>query len=235
MSPYTAEFLGTLFLVMLGDSAVAAVLLKGTKAENAGWLVVVIAWGLAVTMAVYAVGGISGGHINPAITIGLAFAGEFPWSSVAGYCAAQLAGAFTGAILVWVQYYPHWSKTADASAKLAVFCTGPAIRSTIPNFISEVIATAVLLFGVLCLGANSFTEGLKPLVVGALIITIGLCLGATTGFAINPARDLGPRIAHFILPIPGKRDSDWGYAWIPVMGPIVGAVLGAFLYKLIFS
>lgn len=234
MSPYLAEFFGSLLLILLGDGVVAGVLLKGTKSENAGWLVIVIAWGLAVTMAIYAVGSISGAHLNPAITIGLAYVGSFPWSSVAGYCLAQIAGAFCGAILVWVQYYPHWSKTTDSSAKLAVFCTGPAIRSTLANITSEVIATAVFMFGVLCIGATKFTDGLNPLVVGALIITIGLCLGGTTGFAINPSRDLGPRLAHFILPIPGKRDSDWSYAWIPVVGPIAGALLGAFIYQMLF-
>lgn len=234
MSPYVAEFFGTLLLVLLGDGVVAGVLLKGTKSENAGWLVIVIAWGLAVTMAIYAVGSISGAHLNPAITIGLAYVGSFPWSNVTGYCLAQVAGAFCGAVLVWIQYYPHWSKTTDASAKLAVFCTAPAIRSTLANVTSEVIATAVFMIGVLCIGATKFTEGLNPLVVGALIVTIGLCLGGTTGFAINPARDLGPRLAHFLLPIPGKRDSDWSYAWIPVIGPIAGALLGAFTYQMLF-
>jgi glycerol uptake facilitator protein len=234
MSQYTAEFVGTLLLVLLGDSVVAGVLLKGTKSENAGWLVIVLAWGLAVTTAIYAVGSISGAHINPAITIGLATVGAFPWSQVPGYCLAQLAGAFVGAILVWVQYHPHWNKTEDPSAKLAVFCTSPAIRSTVANCVSEIIATAVLMFGVLALGANDFATGLRPLAVGALIITIGLCLGGTTGFAINPARDLGPRIAHFILPIPGKRDSDWSYAWIPVLAPIGGSMLGAFIYQTMF-
>lgn len=235
MSQYTAEFLGTLLLVLLGDGVVAGVLLKGSKAENAGWLVIVIAWGLAVTMAVYAVGQISGAHLNPAVTLGLAYSGSFPWDKVAGYCLAQLLGAFTGALLVWIQYFPHWSKTENASAKLAVFCTAPAIRTTIPNLISEVIATAVLILGLLCIGANKFADGLNPLIVGALIITIGLCLGGTTGFAINPARDLGPRIAHFILPIPSKRDSDWSYAWIPVVGPMLGGVLGAVVYQAFFK
>lgn len=208
--------------------------MKSSKAENAGWLVVVLAWGLAVTMSIYAVGKISGAHLNPAVSIGLAVAGKFQWSQVLGYSLAQLGGAFSGAILVWLQYYPHWSKTEDRSAKLAVFCTAPAIRSTWANFFSEIIATAVLILGLLCIGGNSFADGLNPLVVGALIIAIGLCLGGTTGFAINPARDLGPRIAHFVLPIAGKRDSDWGYAWIPVAGPITGAVLGALIYTSLF-
>jgi glycerol uptake facilitator protein len=231
---YLAEFFGTLILVLLGDGVVAGVVLKGTKSENAGWLVIVLAWGLSVTMAVYAVGQISGAHLNPAVTLGLAWSGSFPWNEVLGYCLAQFAGAFAGAILVYVHYYPHWPKTHDANAKLAVFCTAPAIRSTIPNLISEIIGTCVLVLGLLFIGANKFADGLNPLIVGALIISIGLCLGGTTGFGINPARDLGPRIAHFILPVPGKRDSDWRYAWIPVVGPMIGGVLGAIIYQVLF-
>jgi glycerol uptake facilitator protein len=234
-NPFLAEFFGTLILVLLGDGVVAGVLLKGSKSENAGWLVIVMAWGLAVTMAVYAVGQISGAHLNPAVTLGLAWSGSFAWNKVLGYCLAQLGGAFAGSILVYVQYYPHWSKTQDANAKLAVFCTAPAIRTTIPNLISEILATCVLVLGLLFIGANKFADGLNPLIVGALIISIGLCLGGTTGFGINPARDLGPRIAHFILPIPGKRDSDWGYAWIPVVGPLIGGVLGAVIYGMLFK
>jgi glycerol uptake facilitator protein len=235
MSNYLAEFFGTLLLVLLGDGVVAGVLLRGTKSENAGWLVIVLAWGLAVTMAIYAVGQISGAHLNPAVTLALAYSGSFPWDQVAGYCAAQLGGAFLGSILVYVQYYPHWSRTEDADLKLAVFCTGPAIRSTIPNLISEILGTAILILGLLFIGANKFVDGLNPLIVGALIISIGLSLGGTTGFAINPARDLGPRLAHFILPIPGKRDSDWSYAWIPVIGPLVGGVLGVIVYQILFN
>ncbi|HEY8938451.1 MAG TPA: MIP/aquaporin family protein [Cyclobacteriaceae bacterium] len=234
MSIYTAEFIGTLLLILLGDGVVAGVLLKDSKAENAGWLVVVSAWGLAVVMAIYAIGKISGAHLNPAVTIGLAVAGKFSWSQVPGYCLAQLAGAFAGAVLVWIHYYPHWSKTDNAAAKLAIFCTAPAIRLTWANFLSELIATTVLVLGLFCIGANSFADGLNPLVVGALIIVIGLCFGGTTGFAINPARDLGPRLAHFILPIPGKRDSDWSYAWIPVIAPIAGGILGALIYTNLF-
>lgn len=234
MNSYVAEFFGTLLLILLGNGVVAGVVLKGTKSENAGWLTIVMAWGLAVTFAIYAVGSISGAHLNPAVTIALAYSGNFAWSDVPMYCLAQLLGAFAGAILVWIQFHPHWRRTEDASAKLAVFCTAPAIRSLLPNLISEIIASAVLVLGLLILGGNSFAEGLNPLVVGALIIAIGLSLGGTTGFAINPARDLGPRIAHFILPISGKRDSDWGYAWIPVVGPIIGGLVGAFLHEAIF-
>ncbi len=234
MSPYLAEFLGTLTLILLGDGVVASVVLKRTKSENAGWLAVVIGWGLAVTLAIYAVGQFSGAHINPAVTLALAYSGSFSWALVPGYCFAQLAGAFTGAVLVWLHYLPHWSATDDPAGKLAIFSTGPAIRSTFSNLISEIIGTAVLILGLLTIGANKFTEGLNPLVVGLLIVSIGLSLGGTTGFAINPARDLGPRLAHFLLPIHGKGSSDWSYAWIPVMGPVIGGLLGAWLYQVLF-
>jgi glycerol uptake facilitator protein len=234
MSPYLAEFFGTMLLIILGEGVVAGVVLKGTKSENAGWLTICVAWGLAVTLAIYAVGSISGAHLNPAITIALAMIGTFPSDQVVGYILAQFAGAFVGAIVVWLQYLPHWKNTLDPSAKLAVFSTGPAIRNTVTNLISEVIATAVLLLAILFIGENKFTEGLNPIVVGLLIVSIGLSLGGTTGFAINPARDLAPRLAHFILPIPGKRDSDWSYAWIPVAGPIIGGVLGAWIFKIVF-
>jgi len=234
MNPYLAEFLGTMLIILLGEGVVAGVVLKGTKSENAGWLAICIAWGLAVTMGIYAAGEVSGAHLNPAITIALAVTGQFDWNLVGGYCAAQFAGAFTGALLVWFYYQPFWKNTPDAATKLAVFSTAPAIRNTFSNFMSEAIATALLVFAILFIGVNEFTHGLKPLVVGLLIVSIGLSLGGTTGFAMNPARDLGPRIAHAILPIPGKGTSDWGYAWIPVTGPILGGILGALLYQLIF-
>ncbi len=234
MNPYLAEFFGTLLLIVLGEGVVAGVVLKNTKSENAGWLTVVIAWGLAVTMAIYAVGKISGAHLNPAVTIAMAVNGSFSADLVAGYIFAQMAGAFAGAVLVWLHYLPHWKITTEQSLKLAVFCTAPAVRNPLSNLISEIIATAVLILGLLFIGANEFSQGLNPLVVGLLIIAIGLSLGGTTGFAINPARDLGPRIAHFVLPIHGKGSSDWGYAWIPVVGPIIGGILGAFIYKALF-
>jgi len=234
MSPYLAEFFGTLILILLGDGVVASVLLKGSKAENAGWFVIVVAWGLAVTLAIYAVGQFSGAHINPAVTLGLAYAGSFSWDLVPGYWLAQFGGAFTGAILVWIQFIPHWGRTEDQETKLAVFCTAPAVRSTINNLISEIIATALLVLGLLFIGANKFADGMNPIVVGLLIISIGLSLGGTTGFAINPARDLGPRIAHFLLPISGKGHSDWKYSWIPVVGPLVGGLLGAWVYGVLF-
>lgn len=235
MSPYLAEFIGTMILIILGDGVVAGVLLKQSKSENAGWVVIVMGWGLAVTFAIYAVGGYSGAHINPAVTLALALNGSFPWAEVPAYCLAQLLGAFVGATIVWLHYLPHWKVTEDKGAKLAVFCTAPAIRSTGSNFISEFIGTMVLIMGLLFIGANNFAEGLNPLVVGALITAIGFSLGGTTGFAINPARDLGPRVAHFILPIAGKGSSDWSYSWIPVIGPLAGSIAGALLYQLLVS
>ncbi len=234
MNIYLAEFLGTMLIILLGEGVVAGVVLKGTKSENAGWLAICIAWGLAVTLGIYAAGTASGAHLNPAITLALAATGQFEWANVPGYCVAQFAGAFTGAVLVWFYYQPFWKNTSDASTKLAVFSTAPAIRNSFSNFMNEVIATALLVFAILFIGVNEFTHGLKPLVVGLLIVSIGLSLGGTTGFAMNPARDLGPRIAHALLPIEGKGSSDWGYAWIPVAGPIVGGLAGAFLYQLIF-
>lgn len=234
MNAYLAEFLGTLVLILIGEGVVAGVVLKGTKSENAGWLTICIAWGLAVTFAIYAVGNFSGAHLNPAVTIGLAINGDFEWSMALGYILSQLGGAFVGAVLVWLHYLPHWKVTTDAGAKLAVFATGPAIRNSASNLISEIIATTILIFGLLFIGANEFTQGLKPLIVGLLITTIGLGLGGTTGFAINPARDLGPRIAHAILPIHGKGSSDWSYSWIPIAGPLIGSVLGVLLYGVIF-
>jgi glycerol uptake facilitator protein len=234
MTPYLAEFFGTMLLILLGDGVVAAVVLKGSKAVNAGFLTIVIGWGLAVMLAIYAVGNISGAHLNPAVTIAFAMNGSFPTDQVLGYILAQFGGAIVGATLVWVHYLPHWKRTDDQAAKLGVFCNAPAIRNTFTNLISEIIATAVLVLALLFIGTNEFTQGFKPVVVGLLIISIGLSLGGTTGFAINPARDLGPRIAHAILPIYGKGKSDWSYSWIPVVGPVIGGVLGAWMYQLLF-
>lgn len=234
MSPYLAEFLGTMLLIILGDGVVANVLLRGTKGENAGYLTVVIGWGLAVTLAIYAVGRISDAHINPAVTLALWMTGDFPASQVPGYIAAQLSGAFTGAVIVWLFYMPFFGRTENKDLKLAVFCTSPAVRNVASNIFSEIFATMILVMGILFIGANDFAEGLNPMVVGALIIAIGVSLGGTTGFAINPARDLGPRIAHFILPVKGKGSSDWSYSWIPVIGPVTGGILGALLFKILF-
>lgn len=235
MNPYVAEFFGSMLLIILGNGVVAGVLLKGSKSENAGWLTITIGWGLAVTFAIYAIGNISGGHLSPAVTIAFAVIGTFPWSDVMGYIIAQVAGAFTGAVIVWLHFLPHWKQTNDQATKLAVFCTAPAIRNTFSNLFSEIIATAILILALLFIGTNDFTQGLHPLVVGLLIISIGISLGGTTGFAINPARDLGPRLAHAVLPIYGKGNSDWSYAWIPVVGPILGGVLGVYVFQFFFQ
>jgi glycerol uptake facilitator protein len=247
MQTYLAEVIGTMMLILLGDGVVANVLLDRSKGQNSGWIVITAGWAIAVTVAVYAVGRISGAHLNPAVTIALATIGSFSWADVPAYIAAQMIGAMLGATLVWLMYLPHWRVTADQGAKLGIFCTAPAIRHTGGNIISEAIGTAVLLFGILAIAANAqtlskpgdvdlsfvFSRGLQPLLVGILIFGIGLSLGGPTGYAINPARDLGPRIAHAILPIAGKGGSDWEYAWIPVVAPIAGGIAGAGLYYLI--
>jgi glycerol uptake facilitator protein len=247
MQVYIAEFIGTMILVLLGDGVVAGVLLRNSKAENSGWIVITLGWGMAVAMAVYAVGAISGAHINPAVTLGLASIGAFEWALVPGYIIAQFLGAFVGAVLVWLAYLSHWEETADPGLKLGVFCTAPAIYRTIPNLVTEIIGTAMLVFGVVAIFANTqqiqqaaqvdlsqmWSIGIFPLIVGLLVLAIGLSLGGPTGYAINPARDLGPRIAHAVLPIAGKGGNDWGYSWIPVVGPIIGGVLGAWLYNVL--
>ena len=233
---YLAEFLGTMVLILLGDGVVANVVLKKSKGENSGWIVIATGWGLAVAMAVYITGWISGAHINPAVTIGQAFVGVFPWQLVPGYIIFQMLGAFTGAVLVYLAYMDHFKATEDPVSKLGVFATVPAIRNLTKNFITEVIGTAMLLIGVLGVtNANNQIGALGSLIVGFLVLAIGLSLGGPTGYAINPARDLGPRIAHAILPIPGKGSSDWGYGLIvPIFGPIVGGIVGAVVYQLIF-
>ncbi|MGI1805255.1 MIP/aquaporin family protein [Exiguobacterium sp. TDN 0502] len=233
MSNFVSELIGTMILILLGDGVVAGVVLKKTKSENSGWIVITLAWGLAVMTGVY-VAAASGAHLNPAVTISLALNSALPWSEVPVYIAAQLIGAFIGAVLVWLHYMKHFEATDDQAAKLGVFATGPAIRHTPSNLISEIIGTFVLVFGILALGANQFADGLNPLIVGLLVVVIGLSLGGTTGYAINPARDLGPRIAHAILPIPNKGTSDWGYSWIPIVGPIIGGAIAVFLYQLLF-
>jgi glycerol uptake facilitator protein len=234
MSPYLAEFLGTMLLIVMGNGVVASVVLRGTKAENAGWLTIVFGWGLAVTLAIYAVGRISQAHLNPAVTLAFFVNGDFPGDQVAGYMLAQLAGAFAGAVIVYFYYILHWERTTDPATKLAVFSTAPAIRSVGANLFNETFATMVLVLALQFIGANNFADGLNPLVIGGLIISIGLSLGSTTGFAINPARDLGPRMAHFVLPIPGKGSSDWSYAWVPVVGPLAGGLIGSWLYNVLF-
>jgi len=237
MKLFTAELVGTTLLVLLGDGVVAGVLLNKSKAEKSGWIVIATGWGLAVAMAVYAVGRISGAHINPAVTLGLAATRRLAWPLVPQYLGGQMLGAFLGAVLVWLAYLPHWDETEDRAAKLGVFSTAPAIRSAPANLMTEVIGTSVLVFGVLALGANKAPNdtGLTPLLVGFLVWSIGLSLGGPTGYAINPARDLAPRIAHAILPIPNKGGSDWRYAWIPVVGPVIGGIIGAVVYGKLFG
>lgn len=234
MTAFLGELVGTMILIIFGAGVVGGVVLKKSKAENAGWIVITIGWGLAVAMGVYAVGHISGAHLNPAVTVGLASIGEFPWADVPMYVIAQMVGAIIGASIIYFHYLPHWKETADKDAKLAVFATIPAIKHPLSNVTSEIIGTFVLLLGILSIGANEFTEGLNPLIVGALIVAIGMSLGGPTGYAINPARDLGPRIAHFFLPIPGKGKSNWHYAWIPVVGPMIGGTFGALFYQQVF-
>jgi len=232
MNPFLGELIGTAILILLGNGVVANVVLKGTKGANAGWIVITWGWGMAVFVAVFTVAAFSGAHINPAVSIGLAIAGKFDWANVPLYIVAQMAGAMLGATLVWLIYRLHFKETEDKDLKLAVFCTGPAIRDTPANLVSEILGTFLLVFAVLFLAVSVFGLGaLDALPVGLLVLGIGLSLGGTTGYAINPARDLGPRIMHALLPIPGgKRDSDWSYAWIPVVGPILGAILAAAVY-----
>ena len=240
MSVFFAEVLGTFILIYLGCGVVAGDLLTFSKAKGSGWIIITLAWGLAVTLAIYAVGNISGAHINPAVTIGLAASGEFNdqfkgWSDVPIYCLGQLIGAMFGAAMVYFHYLPHWEKTEDKEKKLAVFATAPAIKNTFSNLFSETMGTFILLFLLRAIGSNEFTEGLNPIVVGLIIVAIGLSLGGTTGYAINPARDLGPRIIHFIFPIQGKGSSNWKYALIPIIGPILGGILGSLTYDAFFN
>ncbi len=234
MAQYVAEFFGTMILILLGDGVVANVTLGKTKGEGSGWIVVTAGWGFAVAIGAYITGWVSGAHLNPAVTIGMASIGQFPWGMVPGYIVAQIAGAFVGAVLVYITYKDHFATTDDAEAKLGVFATIPAIRNMTINFITEVIGTAMLLIGILGItNANNEIGALGNLMVGILIFGIGLSLGGPTGYSINPARDFGPRLAHAALPIPGKGDSDWKYGLIvPTIGPIVGGIIGAFLYKL---
>lgn len=235
MSIYIAEAVGTMILIIFGGGVVANVNLKKSKAEGGGWIVVAFGWAFAVAMGVYAVGQISDAHLNPAVTLGFASINEFSWSLVPGYILSQIVGAFFGGIVVYYQFLAHWKVTDDPDVKLGVFSTDPAIPNRFANFLSEFIATAVFLVGLLGIGANEFTEGLNPLIVGFLVGAIGLSLGGPTGYAINPARDLGPRIAHALLPIPGKRDSNWQYALIPIAGPVFGGIFGSLLYRALFS
>jgi glycerol uptake facilitator protein len=237
LSKFAAETIGTGLLVLLGDGVVAAVLLAKSKAENSGWIVITFGWGMAVMVAAYSVFQFSGASLNPAVTVGLWINGNIKAGNLPAYIGGEFLGAFIGATLVFLAYYQHFAETEDAGLKLAVFSTGPAIRNPVFNVMTEVIGTFVLVFGIFAIGANASValapngSGLYVLLVGLLVFAIGLSLGGPTGYAINPARDLGPRIMHAILPIPGKGSSDWGYAWIPVLGPLAGGALGGALYK----
>jgi glycerol uptake facilitator protein len=242
MTPFLAEIVGTMLLVVFGDGVVANVVLARTKGNGSGWIVITAGWACAVTIAVYAVNAFSGAHLNPAVTLALAAIGKFEWSRVPAYLLAQLIGGFLGGIVVWLAYLPHWALTEDKGLKLAAFSTGPAVRQPLANLLSEAIGTGALVLGLLVvltpknLVPNSgFEAALAPLLVGLIVWAIGLSLGGSTGYAINPARDLGPRLAHSILPIAGKGGSDWGYAWVPVIGPILGGLLGALLYKVVWA
>lgn len=233
MTLILSEFIGTAILILLGDGVCAAVNLNKSKAQNSGWIVIAFGWAFAVMIAVF-VAGINGpAHLNPAVTIAMALNGSMRANLVLPFIIAQLLGAIVGAILVWLAYLPHWDVTTDKGAILGTFATGPAIRHYPANLISEVIGTFVLVIGLLAFGANRFAEGSNVFAVGGLILAIGLSLGGATGYAINPARDLGPRIAHFILPMKNKGDSDWAYSWVPIIAPIIGGVLAVALFSII--
>ena len=235
---FMGEVVGTAVLILLGDGVVAGVLLNKSKAQNSGWIVITFAWAMGVMAGVLTSLAVTDGvaHINPAVTVGLAAADlGVEWSDVPTLIAGQFLGAFIGATLVWLAYLAHWAETEDAGLKLAVFSTGPAIRNTVANLITEIIGTAMLLIGILAIGQNEIANAMGYFFVALIVLAIGQSLGGPTGYAINPARDLGPRIMHFILPIAGKGDSDWGYSWIPVVGPLVGGVVGALIAKAAFS
>lgn len=235
MSAILGEFIGTALLILMGAGVVANVVLKESKGNNSGWIVITFGWGMAVFAGVYCSVHLGGsGHLNPAVSIALAAFNKFDSQLLPSYILAQLGGAFTGAVLAWLVYKPHFDASNDADAKMAVFCTAPAIRKPVYNFISELVGTFVLLFSALCISKPVGSMGaLDALPVALVVLGIGLSLGGPTGYAINPARDLGPRLAHLILPIAGKRNSDWSYAWIPVAGPIAGALLAAWLYQIL--
>lgn len=234
MTAFWAELIGTAILILFGTGVCAGVNLNKTLSNGSGWIVITFGWGFAVAVGAYSVGQFSGAHLNPALSIALAFTGDLPWNEVPIYISGQVIGAMIGALLTYLHYLPHWRVTDNYGAKLGTFATGPAIPYTFANIISEMIGTFALVLGILAIGANTFAEGLNPLIVGFLIVAIGLSLGGTTGYAINPARDFGPRLVHALLPIPGKGSSNWGYAWIPIVGPILGGSLGGLFYKAAF-
>jgi glycerol uptake facilitator protein len=235
MSHFLGEFVGTALLIVLGDGVVANVILEKTKGNGSGWIVITFGWAIAVFVGVFAATKLgSGAHLNPAVTFAFATAHKLEWSAVPVYITAQLTGAIVGALIVWLSYRQHFEATTNSNTKLGVFCTAPAIRSPLNNIITEIIGTFILVFAVFYLAAPTSSLGaLDALPVGLLVLGIGLSLGGPTGYAINPARDLGPRIVHFILPMSSKRDSDWGYAWIPVFGPIIGGLLAAGAFRML--
>lgn len=227
------EFIGTMMLVLLGDGVIANVSLPESKGKNAGWLVINIGWGMALLVAALVAGYMSPAHFNPAVTLAFAVAGKFAWANVLPYVLAQTLGAMLGATLVWLVYRPHFEATQEAGTILGVFATAPAIKTSFYNLVAEIVGTFVLTFGILSMSMNKMADGFGPIIVAALLLSVGVSLGGPTGYAINPARDLGPRIMHAILPISKKGASDWGYAWIPVVGPCLGGLLAAFVFMLI--
>lgn len=234
MTPFLAEFIGTMFIILLGNGVVANVLLAKSKGQNGGWIVITFGWAIAVFVGVYSSATVSGAHLNPAISIALAAIGKFEWALVPSYILAQLLGAMTGSILMWLAYKKHFDEVNDADAMMAIFCTAPAIRNTVANLATEIIGTFVLMLGVLFIAAPQNSLGaLDALPVALLVLGIGLSLGGPTGYAINPARDLGPRIIHFILPIKNKRNSDWSYSWVPVVGPVIGALIATGVWSVL--
>jgi glycerol uptake facilitator protein len=234
MTQFFGELLGTFILVSFGLGSIAGVVLNKSKAKSGGWLGISLGFGLGLAIAIYIVGDMSGAHVNPAVTLAMALIGNLPWIQVPIYLVAQLLGAIAGALIVYLHYFPHWKETEDKQAKLSVFVTGSDIRNNKASFLSEVIGTFFLVFGILVIANADINESLKPLIIGLLLTSIAISMGGTTGFALNPARDLGPRIIHAILPIPEKRNSDWGYSWVPLFAPIVGGAIAAVLYILLF-
>lgn len=232
MSPFIAELTGSALLIILGDGVVANVILHKTKGYNGGLIAITFGWAMAVFVAVYATASISGAHLNPAVTIALATIGKFDWALVPGYLAAQLLGCMFGALIMWIAYRQHFNATEDAATKLGVFCTSPSINKPVDNIVSEIIGTFVFVLAILFITKSTNSLGsLDALPVALLVLSIGLSLGGPTGYAINPSRDLGPRIMHALLPIKNKGGSDWAYSWIPVVGPVIGGILAALVYQ----
>ena len=234
MSPFLAEFVGTAFIIIFGNGVVANVLLKDSKGAGGGWIVITLGWSMAVFIGVYTAAAVSGAHLNSAVTLALAAWGDFPWSKVPSYLIAQVCGAAAGQCVVWLTYRAHFNATEDPALQQACFCTAPAIRNHPQNFLTEALGTFVFMFAILYISKPELKLGaLDALPVAFLVLAMGLSLGGPTGYAINPARDLGPRIMHALLPIKGKGSSGWGYAWVPILGPIAGASLAHLLYNLL--